>query len=180
MSQSNTSRQHDSLVAGSECKTPFFSVGQLVVVQKVVHTSTGFTSGMATALHPVTLKRGNEQLLKFRAGTKVDTIVHGLATVCPGGRIEDSEGFVVTLGYGENLTESEYTVIDPTPAGAVANAPVDARGVIQSLLIPLDSWPSPEDFLQYLVRQDGRKIPVSQRAFEKARCDSGACCPPNF
>jgi len=73
---------------------------------------------MATALHPVTLKRGNEQLLKFRAGTKVDTIVHGLATVCPGGRIEDSEGFVVTLGYGENLTESEYTVIDPTPAGA--------------------------------------------------------------
>jgi len=54
-----------------------------------------------------------------------------------------------------------------SPAGAVANAPVDARGVIQSLLIPLDSWPSPEDFLQYLVRQDGRKIPVSQRAFEK-------------
>ncbi len=53
------------------------------------------------------------------------------------------------------------------PAGAVASAPVDARGVIQSLLIPLDSWPSPEDFLQYLVRQDGRKIPVSQRAFEK-------------
>ena len=54
-----------------------------------------------------------------------------------------------------------------SPAGAVAKAPVDARGVIQSLLIPLDSWPSPEDFLQYLVRQDGRKIPVSQRAFEK-------------
>ena len=78
---------------------------------------------MATALHPVTLKRGNEQLLKFRAGTKVDTIVHGLATVCPGGRIKNSEGFVVTLGYGENLTESEYTVIDPTPAGA--NIPAD-------------------------------------------------------
>ena len=73
--------------------------------------------GMATALQPVTLKRGDEQLLKFRAGTKVDTIVHGLATVCPGGRIEDSEGFVVTLGYVENLTEKEYTVIDPTPAG---------------------------------------------------------------
>ncbi len=53
------------------------------------------------------------------------------------------------------------------PAGAVASAAVDARGVIQSLLIPLDSWPSPEDFLQYLMRQDGRKIPVSQRAFEK-------------
>ena len=81
---------------------------------------------MATALHPVTLKRGNEQLLKFRAGTKVDTIVHGLATVCPGGRIEDSEGFVVTLGYGENLTESEYTVIDPTPAGADVVVPAAA------------------------------------------------------
>lgn len=63
------------------------------------------------------------------------------------------------------------------PAGTVASAPVDARGVIQSLLIPLDSWPSPEDFLQYLVRQDGRKIPVSQRAFEKVLIDqSGQLC----
>ena len=33
-------------------------------------------------------------------------------------RIEDSEGFVVTLDYAENLTELEYTVIEPPPAGA--------------------------------------------------------------
>ncbi|KAL0053708.1 hypothetical protein WJX82_009636 [Trebouxia sp. C0006] len=60
--------------------------------------------GMATALQPVTLKRGDEQLLKFRAGTKVDIIVHGLATVCP-----------------------EYTVIDPTPAGTgPASPPIDS------------------------------------------------------
>ena len=52
-------------------------------------------------------------------------------------------------------------------AGTVASAHVDSRGVIQSLLIPLDSWPSPQDFLQYLVQEDGRKIPVSQLAFEK-------------
>ncbi len=81
--------------------------------------------GMATALQPVTLKRGNEQLLKFRAGTKIDTILHQLAAVCPGGRIEDSEGFVVTLGYVEDLTEKEYAVIDPTPAGATIIVPAD-------------------------------------------------------
>ena len=73
---------------------------------------------MATALQSVTLKRGDEQLLKFRAGTKVDSILHQLAAICPRGRIEDSEGFVVTLDYAENLTELEYTVIEPPPAGA--------------------------------------------------------------
>ena len=74
--------------------------------------------GMATALQAVTLKRGNGQSLKFRAGTKVDVILHQLVAVCPGGTIEDPEGFVVTLGNVENLTEKEYTVIDSTPAGA--------------------------------------------------------------
>ena len=73
---------------------------------------------MAAALQDVTLKRGNEVVLKFRAGTKVDSIVHQLAAVCPGTRIEDAEGFVVTLGYLENLTQKEYTVIEPTPPGA--------------------------------------------------------------
>ncbi|KAL3131377.1 hypothetical protein ABBQ38_007692 [Trebouxia sp. C0009 RCD-2024] len=54
-------------------------------------------------------------------------------------------------------------------ADAAGSALVDARGSIRNLLKPLDSWPSPEDFLQYLVRPDGRKIPVSQRAFAKAQ-----------
>ena len=39
--------------------------------------------GMATGLQDVTLKRGNEQMLKFCAGTKVDCIVHYLTAVCP-------------------------------------------------------------------------------------------------
>ncbi|DBB11525.1 TPA: hypothetical protein ACH3X3_006927 [Trebouxia sp. C0006] len=89
---------------------------------------------------------------------------------------------IKTLRQLANFSEPHYLACDvpeghiddikarADTTGAVAKAPVDARGVIQSLLIPLDSWPSPEDFLQYLVRQDGRKIPVSQRAFEKARC----------
>ena len=81
--------------------------------------------GMAAAVQHVTLKNGNEPLLKFRAGTKVESILHQLAAVCPGGRIEDSGGFVVTLGYDENLTESEYTVIVPTPTGAVTVVPAN-------------------------------------------------------
>lgn len=76
--------------------------------------------GMATALQDVSLKHGNGVLLKFRAGTKVDSILHQLAAVRPGARIEDTEGFVVTLGYLENLTEKEYTVIDPASAGTIA------------------------------------------------------------
>ena len=74
--------------------------------------------GMATALQSVTVKRGDEQLLKFCAGTKVDSILHQLAAICPRSRIEDSEGFVVSLDYEKNLTEVEYTVIEPPPAGA--------------------------------------------------------------
>ncbi|DBA78063.1 TPA: hypothetical protein ACH3X2_008038 [Trebouxia sp. C0005] len=81
---------------------------------------------MAAALQDVTLKRGNEVVLKFRAGTKVDSIVHQLAAVCPGTRIEDAEGFVVTLGYLENLTQKEYTVIEPTPPGG--NVGLDVVG----------------------------------------------------
>ena len=73
---------------------------------------------MAVASQDVTLKRGSEVLLKFRAGTKVDSIVQQLAAVCPGARIEDTEGFAVALGYPRNLMQEEYTVIDPTPAGA--------------------------------------------------------------
>ncbi|DBA71869.1 TPA: hypothetical protein ACH3X2_010918 [Trebouxia sp. C0005] len=72
---------------------------------------------MAVASQDVTLKRGSEVLLKFRAGTKVDSIVQQLAAVCPGARIEDTEGFAVALGYPRNLMQEEYTVIDPTPAG---------------------------------------------------------------
>ena len=75
---------------------------------------------MATALQDVGLKHGNGVLLKFRAGTKVDIILKQLVAVRPGARIEDAGGFVVTLGYLQNLTEKEYTVIDPAPAGAIA------------------------------------------------------------
>ena len=57
--------------------------------------------GMATALQDVSLKHCNGVLLKFRAGTKVDSILHQLAAVQPGARIKDTEGFVVTLGYSE-------------------------------------------------------------------------------
>ncbi len=38
--------------------------------------------------------------------------------ICPGARVEDSEGYVVTPDYLENLTDEEYTVIVPTTAGA--------------------------------------------------------------
>ena len=75
--------------------------------------------GMATALQDVSLKHGSV-LLKFRVGTKLDSILHQLAAVRPGARIEDTEGFVVTLGYLENLTEKEYAVIDPASAGTIA------------------------------------------------------------
>ena len=75
---------------------------------------------MATALQDVSLKHGNGVLLKFRAGTKVDSILHQLAAVRPGARIEDTEGSVLTLGYLENLTEKEYAVIDPASAGTIA------------------------------------------------------------
>ena len=73
---------------------------------------------MATALQGVALKLGKEPLLKFRTGTKVDYILHHLTAVCPSASIEDTEGFVVTVGYLENLTQKEHTVIDPSPAGA--------------------------------------------------------------
>ena len=96
---------------------------------------------MALALQAMTLKRGNEQLLKFRAGTKVDSILHHLAAVCPGGRIEDLDGFVVTLGYQKNLTEKEYQVIDPTPAGANNVVPANCivtlpKGAVADLVPP--------------------------------------------
>ena len=53
------------------------------------------------------------------------------------------------------------------PAEAGRSARVDANRVIQNLLKPLDNWPSPQEFLQYLTRPDGRKIPVSELAFAK-------------
>jgi len=53
------------------------------------------------------------------------------------------------------------------PAEAGRSAHVDANKVIQNLLKPLDNWPSPQDFFQYLTRPDGRKIPVSERTFAK-------------
>lgn len=62
---------------------------------------------MATALQDVTLNLGDEPLLKFRAGTKVDSILYQLAAVCPSARIEDTEGFVVAMGCLENLTQKE-------------------------------------------------------------------------
>ena len=90
------------------------------MLQKAFSRCCANFAGMATALQDVTLKRGNKLALKFRAGTKVDSILRQLAAVCPGARIEDTEGFVVTLGCLKNLTQKEYTVIDPTPAGASA------------------------------------------------------------
>ena len=63
--------------------------------------------GMAKALQAVTLRRGDEELLKFRAGTKVNVILHQLEAVCPGARIEDSEGYIVTLDYAEDLSGRE-------------------------------------------------------------------------
>lgn len=42
-----SAKLRDKLLWIPAADRPFFSVGQLVVVQKVVHTSTGFTSGQA-------------------------------------------------------------------------------------------------------------------------------------
>ncbi|KAL0027659.1 hypothetical protein WJX79_006244 [Trebouxia sp. C0005] len=64
------------------------------------HSSRPKAACMAAALQDVTLKRGT--------------------------RIEDAEGFVVTLGYLENLTQKEYTVIEPTPPGG--NVGLDVVG----------------------------------------------------
>ena len=73
--------------------------------------------GMAKALQDVTLKRGDEELCKFRAGTQVNDILHELEEVCPGAKIKDSEGFRITLTYPEDLPGREYTVIVSTTAG---------------------------------------------------------------
>jgi hypothetical protein len=53
------------------------------------------------------------------------------------------------------------------PAEAGRSAHIDAIKVLQNLLKPLQNWPSPQDFFQYLIQPDGRKIPVSERAFAK-------------
>ncbi len=53
------------------------------------------------------------------------------------------------------------------PVEAGRSAHVDANKVLQNLLKPLDNWPSPEEFFVYLTHPDGRKIPVSERAFAK-------------
>jgi len=53
------------------------------------------------------------------------------------------------------------------PAEAGRSAHVDTIKVLQNLLKPLGNWPSPQDFFQYLIQPDGRKIPVSERAFAK-------------
>ncbi|KAL3151520.1 hypothetical protein ABBQ38_012518 [Trebouxia sp. C0009 RCD-2024] len=79
------------------------------------------------------------------------------------GRLEKLDTQLVSLREEKNL------LLRAQQNDAAGSALVDARGSIQNLLKPLDSWPSPEDFLQYLVRPDGRKIPVSQRAFAKAQ-----------
>lgn len=68
-----------------------------------------FFVGMSTAHDSQSLKPGNELLLKFRAGTNVDSIVQQLAAVCPGARTDDTQGFAVILGSLQNLTQKEYS-----------------------------------------------------------------------
>ncbi|DBA89137.1 TPA: hypothetical protein ACH3X1_016303 [Trebouxia sp. C0004] len=92
----------------------------------------------------------------FRAPGQVEKALNSIAL---------DERILLFRGSDSDIVErlSPYDQVED----AAGSALVDARGSIQNLLTPLDSWPSPEDFLQYLVRPDGRKIPVSQRAFAK-------------
>ncbi|KAL3141481.1 hypothetical protein ABBQ32_005043 [Trebouxia sp. C0010 RCD-2024] len=87
-----------------------------------------------------------------------------------GNKEEERKLFDMLLSLNNQLSglqEEKNILLRRQAPNAAGSALVDARGSIQNLLKPLDSWPSPEDFLQYLVRPDGRKIPVSQRAFAK-------------
>ena len=81
--------------------------------------------GMANALQDVTLKRGDEELCEFRAGTQVNDILLELEEVCPGAKIKDSEGFLITLTYPGDLPGREYTVIVSTTAGVNTFAPAN-------------------------------------------------------
>lgn len=81
--------------------------------------------GVAKALQDVTLKRGGEELCKFRASTEVTDILHELEAVCPGAKIKDSEGFMITLNYPGDLPGRQYTVMVSTTAGVKTFAPAN-------------------------------------------------------
>ena len=50
----------------------------------------------------MTLKHDDEELLKFRAGTKVSSIFVSCGSL-PGIRIDQIEGYVVTVDYAKHL-----------------------------------------------------------------------------
>ena len=77
---------------------------------------------MAKTLGPVTLKLGDEVLVKVRTNTTVKDLLEQLDKACKGGRIQDADGFDVTAHNLQNLPEGEYAIKQPTAGVPIAAA----------------------------------------------------------
>ena len=68
---------------------------------------------MAKTLGPVALKLRDEVLIRVQEQTPVSELLEQLAKAYQGGRIQDREGYEVTMCYSQDLPGGEYAIKHP-------------------------------------------------------------------